>query len=105
MGHMRRFWLLTLLLSTPVPAFAQSIDATQREVLIALYEATGGPQWRSSQGWLGPVGTECSWQGVLCLRDSGGRSSVSELNLANNGLVGSLPKSLETLGSLTSLHV
>lgn len=66
-------------------AFGQ-VPNDERSALIALYEATGGEQWRADSGWLGPEGTECEWFGVDCFE---GR--IFNLTLAGNGLVGSLP--------------
>ena len=73
---------------------------TDREVLVALYEAAGGAQWIDSSGWLGaePLG---SWHGVTT--DAAGR--VTGLNLNNNGLSGSLPSALGSLTGLRSLFL
>ena len=70
------------------------------EVLRILYEATGGENWTSSEGWL--EGLDLSgWHGVET--DSVGR--VSGLDLSGNGLSGELPKELGDLASLTTLNV
>ena len=70
------------------------------EVLRALYEATGGDNWTSSDGWL--EGTNASgWHGVET--DSLGR--VAGLDLSRNGLSGSLPEELGDLASLITLDV
>ena len=69
----------------------------ERETLIALYTNTNGDGWNSNTNWLGPPGTEESWEGVLV---SGGY--LTQLDLAGNKLVGSLPSQL---GDLTALQI
>ncbi|MYI07172.1 MAG: hypothetical protein F4059_07635, partial [Gemmatimonadetes bacterium] len=71
-----------------------------REVLRALYEATGGTTWTGSDGWLGE-GNLDEWHGVGT--DSLGR--VAALDLSGNGLTGRLPASLAQLASMTSLQI
>lgn len=69
-------------------------------VLHLLYESTNGGGWRNSVGWLSekPLG---DWFGVDT--DSIGR--VTALNLAENGLSGTLPDSLGGLSVLRHLDV
>ena len=69
---------------------------TERDVLVALYNATGGADWTSSANWLteAPVG---QWHGVTI--DASGR--VSGLDLQSNALSGEIPVEL---GSLTNLE-
>ena len=73
---------------------------TDREALIALYEATGGDGWRWRDGWLGgdPIGT---WEGVHA--DADGR--VWALDLVGNVLSGAIPESLGDLTQLTRLQL
>ena len=82
------------------------LGADQRQALIDLYEATGGDQWAHKVGWLGPPGSECQWHGVQCIpRSSGGGSYVWMLELADNSLDGTIPKSLESLTDLEDLQL
>ena len=76
--------------------FAQ-LPSPDREVLEALYNATGGANWKNNDGWLtnAPIG---QWHGVTT--DSEGR--VTELNLTSNQLKGEIPPKL---ASLTNLEV
>ena len=68
-----------------------------REVLTALYHATGGGDWTNSDGWLS--GEPLSeWRGVTT--DTDGR--VVGVSLINNNLVGTLPPEL---GKLERLQV
>jgi Leucine-rich repeat (LRR) protein len=86
-----------LLLCLAVPTLhAQTIPASERAVLVAIYQQTGGQSWTNSQNWLGAAGTECTWYGVVC-----STSNVQQLSLNNNGLTGTLPD----LSALTQLQV
>jgi Leucine-rich repeat (LRR) protein len=72
---------------------------TELEVLIALYENTGGPHWVNSEGWLSDLPT-CDWFGVICRGDK-----IVELELSNNQLNGSLPAELGGLEYLENLDL
>ncbi len=78
-----------------------SIDCappSDRDVLVALYDATGGPDWTERDNWL----TEAElgeWHGVET--DSSGR--VTALRLRNNGLAGPIPPQLGHLSALRDL--
>ncbi|WP_420456867.1 choice-of-anchor D domain-containing protein [Rubrivirga sp.] len=80
------------------PARAQ-VATSDSLALVALYNATNGPEWTNSDGWLtGPVSV---WHGVT----SGAPSSdspkrVLQLNLNNNGLSGPIPDALGNLSEL-----
>ena len=69
---------------------------SDREILEIFYEATGGPQWTNSDGWMTDAPLR-DWHGVRVDRE--GR--VFELLLYKNNLTGSLPAEL---GSLTRLN-
>ena len=71
-----------------------------RAALTALYDATGGPDWKNNDKWLtdDPVG---EWHGVVV--DEEGR--VSRLSLPNNGLTGSIPPEVGTVTHLKILHL
>jgi hypothetical protein len=81
--------------------FAQrgAVSEDQVAALRAIYEATGGAQWRRSDNWLGdePVDT---WYGVTVLN-----GLVTGLDLAANHLTGALPAALGDLYALQDLHV
>ena len=85
-----------------VPAAADSFATTvgDRDVLVALYKATGGSNWTKNDSWLtdAPLG---GWHGVST--DASGR--VQELSLGNNGLTGEVPAELGTLASLKRLEL
>jgi hypothetical protein len=97
---------LLVLTSFLTPACLQAlIPAAEREALEVLYASTGGPGWSRSEGWLGPVGSECAgpgWFGVRCDQEG---SHVIGLELSENGLKGSLPAQLGNLTSLATLNL
>ena len=75
-------------------------NAADVVALESLYNATGGPGWHNSGGWLdGPAPAQ--WYGVVA--DSLGR--VLELDLANNNLTGTMPASLLNLSQLEVLRI
>ena len=69
---------------------------TDRAALVALYEATGGPDWTFSDNWLTDAPLS-EWYGVLV---SGSDERVIAIQLANNKLTGSLPPELGSLSQL-----
>ena len=75
-------------------------SATDRRVLITLYEATGGGTWTNNENWLSDASLD-RWHGVTV--DSSGR--VDSLLLADNGLSGAIPSSLGELSALLSLDL
>ena len=75
-------------------------DTSDKAVLEAFYNATGGPKWNDTTNWLSeePMGL---WRGVAT--DSDGR--VTALNLDYNRLSGSIPTKLGDLVSLRRLNL
>ena len=71
-----------------------------REVLVALYNATDGANWTDNTNWLStaPLG---EWHGVTL--DESGR--VTELNLSARQLSGTIPVELTQLSSLKHLYL
>lgn len=93
-------WFLGIFL---IPAqLVASIPSSEREALIALYNATGGPNWRNNYGWLGTWGTEGGWYGVTVDEQSG---HVIELNLNDNNLVGSITDEIRKLNQIYTLDL
>ena len=74
--------------------------ATNRDALAALYNATGGANWRNNGNWLSnaPMG---EWHGVTTDRD--GR--VTQLVLSHNQLTGEIPAELGNLSYLRELYL
>ena len=86
------------LASTPAPAGTSA--APDREALVALYNATDGPNWVNNTNWLSdePLG---EWHGVQ-IGESG--RVVNVLLYANN-LNGELPQELGNLSALYTLQL
>ena len=83
--------------TTAPPAASGSVE-TDREALVALYNATDGENWNESDNWLSdaPLG---EWYGVGTYDD--GR--VGALYLSSNDLSGKIPPELGSLSNLTGL--
>ena len=83
--------------AAPLPGTAAPAN-TDREVLVALYNATDGANWTTNTNWLSdkPLG---EWHGVTT--DGNGR--VTRLELFENRLSGTLPSELGNLTNLTHL--
>ena len=91
--------LFLLLISLAGASYAQ-VPQIERDALVALYNSTDGANWTDNTGWMGEVGTECSWFGVFC--DSG---SVFSLFLKINSLTGTIPSELGDLPGLAILNL
>ena len=98
-------------------------DRSDRDILTAFFNATGGKNWNNRDNWLSDRPLD-DWHGVdanggpvtgLHLNDNNltgripsdlaGLSRLSWLNLANNRLEGPLPAQLAELGRLQALYV
>ena len=89
-------WVAVSPTPSATPTVTPPVVTTDRGALVALYNATGGPNWRHSNNWLTdePLST---WFGVT-LDETG---HVGELRVASNNLTGSLPD----LSPLTRVRV
>ena len=85
--------------ATETPAASISPGA-DREALVALYRATGGPNWKNRGNWLSSAEIG-DWYGVTA--DADGR--VIALDLRSNQLEGELPPELGDLGNLKELII
>ena len=112
------------LVATGTPIVLPPAIAADRAALLALYDATDGPNWTYTTNWLSdqPMG---DWYGVTT--DDGGRvirlelpksqlngwippelgnlSSLKELDLNENTLSGEIPVEIGNLSNLTTLNV
>ena len=57
---MRKTAVIIVLALIPVGITHAQIPTEERAALIAFYNATNGPGWKTSTGWLGAVDTECT---------------------------------------------
>ena len=85
---------------TVIPPPAMTSRESDREALVALYNATDGPNWLDNGNWLSdaPVG---EWTGVKT--DDDGR--VIGLDLYENQLSGEIPPELGNLANLEVLYL
>ena len=83
--------------ATAPPATSGSAE-TDREALVAFYNATDGENWRNNDNWLSdaPLG---EWNGV----DTDDDGRVTILVLEGNGLSGEIPPELVSLSNLSWL--
>ncbi len=116
-------WLATV--ETSSGADIRCPPLTDRDILVTLYEATGGKSWLKSDQWLtrNPLG---QWHGVTVdgttgrvtalelsynelsgqvPPELGGLTSLENLSLSGNDLAGPLPKELGDLAALEYLDV
>ena len=84
---------------TTAPATLQG-EAADRAALVALYNATGGANWRLNDNWLSDAPIS-EWLGVITY----GSGRVTELNLPHNQLAGPLPPELGNLTGLIKLDL
>ena len=76
-----------------------TVENPDRAALVALYEATGGPNWANNDNWLTEAPLE-DWHGVYV-----GDGRVRTLDLPRNNLAGSLPPELGQLSRLATLNL
>ena len=108
----------------PLPTIGPTSAKTDRDALVALYNATNGEDWIFSYNWLSdaPLG---QWSSVITNDDGrvtglelwdndlsgelpaelGSLSNLTDLNLSRNDLSGELPAELGSLSSLTELRL
>ena len=90
--------------ATAVPTVSatrpSAIRDIERTVLTTLFDATGGEDWKTSDGWLSD-GALDQWQRVTT--DEDGR--VTDLDLGSNQLSGEIPAELGNLSRLELLYI
>ena len=97
---------------TRITATADSLRASteltvinrDRAALVALFHATGGPNWERSRNWLTSPDMR-DWDGVIADLRRDGVVAVRSLGLHENNLTGAIPPELWTLASLESLSL
>ena len=112
-----------------------AVENPDRAALVALYNATDGPNWRNNENWLTDTplgewyGVDVDGSGRVVSIDLAGRwvgddpeptphglsgpipaelgklSRLTRLNLGKNDLVGPMPPEFADLGNLTELHL
>jgi Leucine-rich repeat (LRR) protein len=77
----------------------ESVQISQRDVLILLYESLGGEQWNKQDNW-GTNAPLTEWFGIREVDDDG---NVLKIQLDDNNLSGSLPEQIGCLKNLKRL--
>ncbi len=75
------------------------IPEAECDALVAFYNSTSGPNWTDHTGWL-QTDTTCDWYGIICTANT-----VTELELFENNLVGTIPPELGNLRNLQVLYL
>ena len=78
---------------------AQNVRSADSLALVALYNATGGPNWTDNTNWLNGS-PDNTWFGVFV----SGRY-VTEIDLFNNNLTGPIPPEIGNLVALQWLNL
>lgn len=86
--------------AAPLCIGVTAIPESECNALVTLYQSTDGPHWLDSTNWLTVNSTlsPCNWYGVIC-----NTGHVTQLTLASNRLLGSLPRALGDFTQLTHL--
>ena len=79
--------------------YTRPTPSSDRDVLVSLYNATDGPNWRNSANWL-TDSDPSTWHGVTA---ANGR--VTGINLEGNNLSGTIPPELGNLSHLSHLNL
>ena len=85
--------------ATAPPAASGSAE-TDREALVAIYNATDGENWNRSDNWLSHAPLD-EWEGVTT--DGDGR--VTKLEVNGNDLSGEIPPEFGSLSNLKTLYL
>lgn len=102
MLNSKTIWITLLAVCCEIGVRAQQIPSSEFSALVALYNATDGPNWTNNTGWNTTTNNVDSggWYGVTV--ENG---HVTELFLSQNGLAGTLPAALGDLDQLTTLYL
>ena len=76
----------------------------ERNALKVFYDSSKGGEWTESTNWMHPYISHCQWHGVKCNEDTNEDITI-KLELPNNGLSGTLSKSISSLSSLQALDL
>jgi Leucine-rich repeat (LRR) protein len=85
-------------ISPPSVIISQELSDLERQALIALYNATDGPNWNKNTNW-NTAASVSDWEGVTV---TNGRVTI--LNLWVNNMTGTIPPEIGNLTELTNLQ-
>ncbi len=83
------------------PICGITVRPTDYAALKALYDATGGPDWKDDTNWLS-VRSLDQWHGVRIASAGNNAGRVFLLDLRDNGLSGTIPPQLADLSALST---
>ena len=94
-------FMMSFVLFIAARAEGQGSVEQDRAALVALYDATNGPNWGENKNWKTdqPLST---WHGVITNRRTG---RVGSLSLIRNNLTGEIPRELGSLTDLSQLSL
>lgn len=81
-----------------------AIPQSEKDALIAIYNATKGDQWKTKTNWKtasDPCSAVAPWFGVVCNATG---TNVTKLNLQRNNLDGSIPADIANLPELDDIR-
>jgi len=78
----------------------QDRELVERYIFAVFYFAMGGTQWKRDTDWLSELHT-CDWYGLECNLDA----FVIDIFLAENGMIGTLPRELSNILDLESISI
>ena len=78
-----------------------------REILLDIFQATGGLDWKDSTNWIQQKIDVCDWKGVQCYPESESDErrigNIKSLDLSDNHLVGTIPPQVFEIPYLKTL--
>ena len=97
--HLAYLWILSD--TTSSDGFSDD-EILERYALATLFHSTDGGRWTTIVDYLLPS-HHCDWSGVVCTNTEG--LTITALAMANENLVGSLPKEIGLLTTLEELYL
>ena len=98
---MKKITLLFLILA--INLLQAQVPQSERNALIALYNATDGPNWYNNSNWntSNPVS---SWYGIT-VENISGQDHVTKIELRRKNLTGNIPSEIGSFPYLTVLNI
>ncbi len=108
LNFLKKIILCISILFVGMSSVCEAISSNERQVLIDLYQATGGDNWVNNSGWknepldadgFAKSGSEAKWYGVIV------QNGVVAIDLQKNNLTGFIPASIANLPNLKGLNL
>ncbi|KAL7543177.1 hypothetical protein ACHAXR_012471 [Thalassiosira sp. AJA248-18] len=88
-----------------VGSYSCSHETREINALKKLYLSTSGDMWDENMHWMNYSVPICNWHGVTCAGDFMDNNTITELNLPDNSLDGTMPQEIFGLPALKKLNV